>query len=257
MTVRPRLVPGRAVLAAGLAAAIALGGCASSQGPDAGVDPLEPMNRAIFAFNEHLDQYAFEPAARAYRDYVPETFRFIAGNMFENLRDIWTAGNNLLQGKPGAALGDLTRVVINTTFGFAGMGDVASELGLQKHREDFGQTLGVWGVPTGPYLVLPFFGPSNFRDGFGLGLDSYGDPLVHVVDDVGMRNSLWAIRALDLRARLLQAGALMDDVALDRYRFMRDAYLQRRRSLVYDGNPPAGDNDWLDEDDLDDSLGDD
>lgn len=240
-----------ALLAPFLAGAIALGGCASSQGPGANVDPLEPMNRAVFAFNDTLDRYALEPAATAYRDYVPETFRFIAGNMFENLRDVWTSVNNLLQGKPGRAASDFGRVVVNTTFGFIGMGDVASEIGFPKHREDFGQTLGVWGMPTGPYLVLPFFGPSNFRDGAGLALDSYADPMASLVGDVPTRNTAYGIRLLDARAGLLQAGGLMDDIALDRYLFMRDGYLQRRRSLVYDGDPPPTDDgyddSWLDE----------
>lgn len=232
-----------------LAGAMALGGCASSQGPDASVDPLEPMNRAVFAFNDTLDRYALEPAATAYRDYVPETFRFVAGNMFENLRDVWTSVNNLLQGKPGRAASDFGRVVINTTFGFLGMGDVASELGFAKHREDFGQTLGVWGVPTGPYLVLPFLGPSNFRDGPALVADGYADPLAHVVSDVPVRNGIYAIRVLDTRAGLLGASGIMDDIALDRYLLMRDGYLQRRRNLVYDGDPPPDDYDdsWLDE----------
>lgn len=242
----------RAFIAPVLAFALAFGGCASSQGPGASADPLEPMNRAVFAFNDTLDEYALKPAATAYRDYVPETFRFIAGNMFENLRDVWTSVNNLLQGKPRQAVSDLSRVVINTTFGFAGMGDVASELGLPKHREDFGQTLGVWGVPTGPYLVLPFFGPSNFRDGPSLILDAYADPLPYLVDDVSVRNTTYVIRVLDTRAGLLGASGIMDDIALDRYLFMRDGYLQRRRSLVYDGDPPPLDDDyddsWLDED---------
>lgn len=240
-----------ALLCPVLAGALALGGCASSQGPGASVDPLEPMNRAVFAFNDTLDQYALKPAATAYRDYVPETFRFVAGNMFENLRDVWTSVNNLLQGKPGRAASDFGRVVVNTTFGFIGMGDVASEIGFPKHREDFGQTLGVWGMPTGPYLVLPFFGPSNFRDGAGLALDSYADPMASLVGDVPTRNTAYGIRLLDARAGLLQAGGLMDDIALDRYLFMRDGYLQRRRSLVYDGDPPPTDDgyddSWLDE----------
>jgi len=250
---RTFLPPGMrgALLAPVLAAAIGLGGCASSQGPGATVDPLEPMNRAIFAFNDTLDKYALEPAATAYRDYVPETFRFIAGNMFENLRDVWTSVNNLLQGKPGQAASDFGRVVVNTTFGFLGMGDVASELGFPKHREDFGQTLGVWGVPTGPYLVLPFFGPSNFRDGPALVVDAYADPIAPLIDDVPVRNTVYGIRVLDDRARLLGASGVMDDIALDRYLFMRDGYLQRRRSLVYDGDPPPLDDDyddsWLDE----------
>lgn len=239
-----------ALLSPVLAAVLVLGGCASSQGPGASVDPLEPLNRAVFAFNDTLDEYALKPAATAYRDYAPETLRFIAGNMFENLRDAWTSVNQLLQGKPGQAASDFGRVVINTTFGFAGMGDVASELGFQKHREDFGQTLGVWGVPTGPYLVLPFFGPSNFRDGAGLAVDAYADPVAPLIGDVPARNTTYVIRVIDARAGLLQAGGIMDDIALDRYLFMRDGYLQRRRSLVYDGEPPPlddFDDSYLDE----------
>lgn len=240
-----------ALFAPFLAGALAIGGCASSQGPGANVDPLEPMNRAVFAFNDTLDKYALEPAATAYRDYVPETVRFVAGNMFENLRDVWTSVNNLLQGKPGRAASDFGRVVVNTTFGFLGMGDVASELGFPKHREDFGQTLGVWGVPTGPYLVLPFFGPSNFRDGPALVVDGYADPVAPLISDVSTRNVVYGVRVLDGRASLLGASGVMDDIALDRYLFMRDGYLQRRRSLVYDGDPPplddVYDDSWLDE----------
>lgn len=243
-------------LAAVVVAAALLGGCASAQGPGGATDPLEPMNRVIFSFNEKLDDHALKPAATAYRDYVPETFRFIAGNMFENLRDVWTAANNLLQGKPGQALSDAARVVINTTFGFAGMGDVASEMGLEKHREDFGQTLGVWGVPPGPYLVLPFFGSSTFRDAPALVVDTLADPTTVLVDDVPTRNSIYGVRVLDTRAQYLQAGEIMDDVALDRYLFMRNAWLQRRQSQIFDGNPPADqggapayDDSYLDDDD--------
>jgi phospholipid-binding lipoprotein MlaA len=241
-----RRVPRRSV-AAVLAAAVFVGACATSGSRGASTDPFEPMNRAVFEFNDTLDEYALAPAARAYRDHVPETLRFLAGNMFENLRDVWTSVNNLLQGKPGDAASDFGRVVINSTFGFAGMGDVASELGFEKHREDFGQTLGVWGAGAGPYLVLPFFGPSSVRDGIGFVADTYADPLPPLVDDVPVRNAARGTRILDTRAGLLRAGRMVDGIALDRYLFIRDGYLQRRRSLVYDGDPPPLDDDAVDE----------
>ncbi|UCE30993.1 MAG: VacJ family lipoprotein [Burkholderiales bacterium] len=226
-----------------LALLAALAGCATtgSQTPrSAARDPLEPLNRAVFSFNDTVDRLLLEPAAKVYDEAVPELGKFMLRGFFGNIADAWTAVNNLLQGKPREAASDGARVAINSTFGFFGVADVASELGLEKHREDFGQTLGRWGVPPGPYLVLPFFGPSTVRDGLGLWADVAADRTEAVVgsDAVAAVN---AVRIIDARARLLRAGQLMESIALDPYLFVRNGYLQRRRSLVYDGDPPPED----------------
>lgn len=228
--------------ACAMAMAIALSGCATAGGggPAARVDPLEPFNRAMFGFNEFVDRAALEPAARVYEAAVPELFQFMIGNFFSNVGDVWTAANQLLQGKPREAASDASRVLVNSTLGFLGVADVASEMGLEKHREDFGQTLGRWGVGSGPYLVLPIFGSSSVRDGFGMVADMLADPL-REVDSDGRRNNLRATRILDTRASFLRAGDVVDGAALDKYSFVRDGYLQRRRSLVWDGDPPLED----------------
>lgn len=223
----------RAIL---FAACLAAAGCAT--GPNAAKDPFEPFNRVMYSFNETLDDAIVAPAARAYKTAVPELFRQMLGNFVDNFSDLWTALNNLLQGKPGNAVSDLGRFVINTTIGFGGLADVATEIGLERNREDFGQTLGRWGVPTGPYLVLPIFGPSNLRDAPGLAVDSFGDPYLGFAHETGRRNVAWGVRALDTRAGLLGATDVLEDAALDKYSFVRDAYLKRRRNLVYDGDPP-------------------
>lgn len=233
----------RRLIAAGACAlAFSLSGCASTGSPSAQVDPLEPMNRAVFGFNEFVDENALQPVARAYQAAVPELFRYMIGNFFSNLGDLWTAGNQLLQGKPAAAASDASRVLINSTLGFLGVADVATEMGLEKHREDFGQTLGRWGLASGPYLVLPFLGPSSVRDGTGLTLDMLASPL-REIDSEGRRNNLRALGIVDTRASLLRAGSVVDGAALDKYSFMRDAYLQRRQNQVWDGNPPLEDYD--------------
>lgn len=200
------------------------------------VDPFEPFNRGVASFNDALDDAVFRPVATFYDRYTPEVLRLIARNFLSNLLDPYIAVNNFLQGKPADGFSDLGRFVINTAFGFAGFGDPASELGYVKHREDFGQTLGVWGMPTGPYLVLPFFGPSNVRDGFGFGVDAYA-ALIGRFENVPFRNSMAGLEFVETRARLLPTQRLLED-ALDRYLLVRDSYLQRRRNLVYDGDPP-------------------
>lgn len=221
-------------LAAVLAAV--LGGCAS--GPQANpADPLEPFNRSMFAFNDALDRHVLKPVATTYHDAVPHPLRRGVGNFFANLQDVWSLVNNVLQLKVEAAADSFGRVLINTTIGLGGIFDVASEAGIARHTEDFGQTLGRWGVGAGPYVVLPFFGPSTVRDTAALPVDWRGD-LVVQQDDVALRNTLWALRTVDGRAQLLKAGQVLEDVALDKYTFTRDAYLQRRRSAIYDGNPP-------------------
>ena len=229
----------RTSLAALTAAALLASGCATGGGGSgAAADPLEPLNRAVFEFNELGDTYVAKPAAQAYSFVVPELFRGMLGNAFSNVRDLWTAANQLLQGKPMAALGDLSRFVINSTFGFAGVADVASEMGLERHIEDFGQTLGRWGIASGPYLVLPIFGPSSVRDGLGFVAGIYADPLRYVGSE-GFSNNLRLTREIDQRASLLSAGRVLEGAALDKYSFMRDGFLQRRRNQVWDGDPPA------------------
>jgi phospholipid-binding lipoprotein MlaA len=213
-----------------------LTGCAT--GPTANPqDPLEPYNRSMFAFNDAVDRTVLKPVATAYRDNVPSLIRQGVNNFFANLEDAWSVVNNLLQLKGAAAAESFMRFNVNTFFGLAGVLDVASEMGMEKHPEDFGQTLGHWGIGPGPYVVLPLLGPSSVRDTVALPVDYKGD-LVTRVEDVPVRNSLAGLRIVDTRAKYLGLDKVMEQAALDKYSFTRDAYLQRRRSAVYDGNPP-------------------
>jgi phospholipid-binding lipoprotein MlaA len=223
----------RRVAAAAVLAVSLLSACATVERPD----PLEKMNRQVFAFNETVDEYAIAPVARVYRDIVPRLARIGIDNFFNNLKDGWSAINLLLQGRPGDSANDLMRFTTNTVLGIGGVLDWATEFGLEPHYEDFGQTLGVWGLPSGAYLVLPVLGPSSLRDAAALPLDFQASP-DQVTPSVAARNSLAGLRILNTRARLLGATNLLDDIALDKYSFVRDAYLQRRRSQVFDGNPP-------------------
>ena len=214
-----------------------LGGCATTGGgnPD---DPLERYNRAMFNFNDGLDKAIIKPVASGYKAVMPEVARTGVTNFFSNLGDIWIGINNILQGKIGAGVNDFGRFAINTTAGILGLFDVASNAGLEKHNEDFGQTLGRWGMGSGAYVVLPILGPSDVRDGFSrLLIDWHGDP-VWYVGNIPTRNELVGVRAIDERANLLDAGDLAEEAALDHYSYVRGAYLQRRRSLIYDGDPP-------------------
>jgi phospholipid-binding lipoprotein MlaA len=226
----------RRMVAAALVAAL-LGGCATAGGGIAS-DPLEPLNRAMFGFNEAFDKVLMKPVAEGYRAVFPEIVRAGVTNFFSNIDDVWIAANNLLQGKPGQALQDVMRVAINTVFGLGGLIDVASGAGLDKHNEDFGQTFGRWGVGSGAYLVLPFFGPSTVRDGIALFAFDYQVDPVWNINDVPARNTLFSVRAVDRRTNALEAVQAIEGAALDKYRFVRDSYLQRRRSLIYDGDPP-------------------
>lgn len=215
-----------------LLGAALLGGCAS--GPNAHPrDPLEPFNRGVSEFNEAVDGAVLKPVATAYRDVTPDLVRTGVSNFFGNLRDVWSALNATLQLKPRAAAENALRVGVNTAFGFGGLLDIASEMGIERTTLDFGQTLGRWGVPSGPYLVLPIFGPSTFRDAAGFGVESKGD-LVSKVDHIPTRNSLYALRAVETRANLLRATTMLEGAALDKYSFTRDIYLQRRQSLIDD-----------------------
>ncbi|MFC5510677.1 VacJ family lipoprotein [Massilia jejuensis] len=216
-------------LAAGACAALA--GCATPTNPQ---DPLEKLNRATFAFNDTVDRVALKPAATAYQKVLPGFVQTGVSNFFGNLADVWSSANNLLQGKGEAGATDFMRFALNSTFGIVGILDIASEAGLQKHNEDFGQTLGTWGVPSGPYLMLPLLGPSTFRDTAALPADFWADPWT-TVTPVSTRNIGIGLRAIDQRAALLEASTLMEEAALDRYEFIRDGYLQRRQSRVFDG----------------------
>ncbi len=235
----------RASFLAGLTLLMLLGGCASTNNPR---DPLEPMNRVVYRVNDGLDKVLLKPAATLYRGVLPQFVRTGVTNFFSNLYDILTALNNLLQGKLGHALSDTGRIALNSTIGLAGLFDVATEIGLEKHNEDFGQTLGFWGIGDGPYLQLPLFGPSSFRDTVGRVVDTYLDPIRWIWrHDNRTRNSLWGLNLLNTRANLLDSTKILDEAALDPYEFQRDAYLQRRRNLVYDGNPPPTKDDDLPE----------
>lgn len=227
-----------------LGAATLLSGCA---GPNPR-DPYEGFNRAMFKFNDTVDQVALKPAATAYRAVLPSFVQTGVDNFFGNLADAWSAVNNLLQGKGEAGMSDVTRVALNTTFGLLGVIDFASQAGLPKHNEDFGQTLGHWGVPSGPYLMLPLFGASTVRDTAALPLDFNGD-IWRYKEPIYLRNIGTATRAVDQRANLLDASSLLEDAALDRYQFVRDGFLQRRESKVYDGDPPPHKQPPRDDDD--------
>ena len=214
---------------------LAASGCATT-GSDPR-DPWEGMNRATFEFNDAADRAVLKPVAEGYVKVVPGFAREGVNNFYENLADVGTGLNNILQGKPAEGVSDLGRFVVNTVLGIAGLWDVATPMGLEKHSEDFGQTLGVWGVESGPYFVIPFLGPSTLRDAPARAVDpswyySRG------IDNDRVYWSLWGLDQVRNRANLLKAETVLEGAALDRYTFIRDAWLQRRRSQIYDGNPP-------------------
>ena len=224
----------RALLA--LFAAALMAGCAGAPKQD----PLEPWNRKVFAFNEAVDGAVLAPTARAYRSVVPQPVRTGLNNFFANVGDAWSAVNLVLQGRFTDGLSDMMRFGTNTVLGLGGFLDIATEMGLERHGEDFGQTLGKWGVPPGPYIVWPVLGSSTLRDSAALPLDLQAAPETFF-NPARARNQLTLTHLIDTRASLLQASRLLDEIALDKYGFVRDAYLQRRRSLVYDGEPPEED----------------
>jgi phospholipid-binding lipoprotein MlaA len=219
-----------------LLALAAAGGCATTGESDPR-DPLEPLNRAVYRFNDGVDEAIAKPVATAYRDVVPEPLRNYVRNFFSNIGDLLIGFNNILQGKPDEGLQDWARFAFNSVLGIFGINDVASDMGFEKHNEDFGQTFGRWGFSEGPYLVLPLLGSSDVRDGIGTALDLHYDP-VSDFRPIRVRNSAVVLRFTGFRADLLEASRLLEQAALDKYVFQRDAYLQRRRSLVYDGQPP-------------------
>jgi phospholipid-binding lipoprotein MlaA len=220
-----------------LSAVVGLGGCATVAQPTPG-DPLEGWNRGVQRFNDAVDDAVLAPVARTYRDVVPEPLRQGVGNFFGNLGDGWSAVNQFLQGKAEAGLNMTMRVATNTVFGLGGVLDVATEAGLERRSEDFGQTLATWGVGSGPYLVLPLLGPSTVRDTAALPLDLSATSTSLVTGDAGAQLGGTVLGVIHGRSTLLTASRLLDDIALDRYSFLRDAYLARRRNLIHDGNPP-------------------
>lgn len=226
-------------LLATLIVAASLGGCATAPVGASGdaLDPWENWNRKVYAFNETIDENLLKPVATAYADAVPRPVRTGINNVFNNVSDAWSAINNLLQGKFGNAMQDVVRVGTNTLFGIFGIFDVASELGIDPQYEDLGQTLGHWGFGPGAYVVWPLLGPSTVRDSVALPLDQAATPAT-AFSDSSTQYSLAALSIVNRRANLLGATKLLDDIALDKYTFVRDAYLQRRRSLVLDGAEP-------------------
>lgn len=233
-------------LLAGLLGMAVLAGCAT--GPDADPrDPLEPWNRAVYQFNDDVDHVLATPVARVYRSVLPVGIRDRVRNFFANIADPFIGVNNVLQGKIEDGFLDGMRFVVNSTIGLFGIHDVATDMGLEKHNEDFGQTFGRWGVGPGPYLVLPIFGSSDLRDGVGFVVDIYADPLTNVRPH-DVQYLLYGLRFTQTRTDLLEASRILEEAALDKYTFQRDAYLQRRRSLVYDGRPPR-ERELEDEDD--------
>ena len=220
-----------------LAASVLLVGCASAPTTANPKDPWESMNRSVASFNDKVDDNVLKPVATGYRNVVPDLVQTGVRNVFNNFADMWSTVNNLLQLKPLNTAESLGRVVVNTVFGIYGIFDVATYIKLERHPEDFGQTLGYWGVPNGPYLVLPLFGTSTLRDGASLPVDFAVSPTQYI-NDIPTRNQVFALRLVSERAELLKSGNMLEEASIDKYSFTRDAYLQYRRSQIYDGNPP-------------------
>jgi phospholipid-binding lipoprotein MlaA len=216
----------------------ALCGCASMKetrgDPGQRLDPFESWNRKVFAFNEGLDAHFLKPVATGYTKVVPQFVRRGVDNFFNNAADAWSSVNALLQGKVDYSMQDLMRVATNSAFGVLGLVDVATELGIERHNEDFGLTLGRWGFGAGAYIVWPLFGPSTVRDSIALPLDRAASPAL-LISDGRWQFGITVLQVVNIRANLLGASQVIDDIALDKYTFLRDAYLQRRRSLVSDG----------------------
>lgn len=222
----------RGPLLAGVLALLA--GCAGfNKNPR---DPLEPMNRGVMEFNEGVDSIVLKPIATAYKAAIPPMARTGVANFFGNLSDAWSFVNSALQFKFQNAAENFMRVNVNTFFGLGGILDIASDFNIERHREDFGQTLGHWGVPAGPFIMLPLLGPSTLRDTLALSIDRRGD-VVHYVVPTDDRYELYILRAVDVRSNLLRVGTVLEEAALDRYSFIRDAHLQRRRAEIFDGDP--------------------
>lgn len=200
-------------------------------------DPMESWNRSVFKFNDAVDAAVVKPVAIAYRDVLPHWVRTGVGNFFNNLEDLWSGVNNALQLRAVDTADSFGRFVVNTTMGFGGLLDVASEMGMERHPANFGLTLGRWGVGSGPFVVIPLLGSSTLRDTAALSIEYKGN-LVRSINDDSTRNALTVLNLVDTRASFLKAGEVVEGAALDKYSFTRDAFLQRRRNQVYDGNPP-------------------
>jgi phospholipid-binding lipoprotein MlaA len=226
----------KTALLLGVMLAGALQGCATSHDPD----PLEPWNRKVFVFNESLDANVVKPVAEGYKAVTPEPVRTAFTNFVGNFKEVWSTANLFLQGRFRDGTLGVIRVTVNSTFGLAGLIDIATPMQLYKSNEDFGQTLGVWGVKPGAYLVWPVLGSSTLRDSAGMPADMYFS-----VSSLGTypreENLLRSLQIVNARANFLGATNLVDDVALDKYSFVRDAYLQRRQNLIYEGDPPDED----------------
>lgn len=201
-------------------------------------DPWERYNRAIFSFNDGFDRTVFKPVSETYRDYVPDVVQITLRNFISNIADVATSVHFLLQGRPSDAGNSAARVLLNTTIGFLGLADPATEMGFLKTRKDFGLTFGYWGLEPGPYFVLPFLGPSSVRDGVGTLLDFGLNPRDAVITDQSARYALTGVNAVNLRIDIMGAEEALKAISFDRYIGVREAYLARRRSLVYDGDPP-------------------
>ncbi len=227
-----------------LLASLLLVGCGGAAEQRSDADPWEPVNRVVFEINTAVDKATLKPIARGYEKVVPRPVRTGVGNFMRNLETPASSVNNLLQGKPAAAISELLRFAVNTTWGIGGIFDVASRGGLEARPEDFGQTAAVWGVPAGPYVMLPFRGPSTLRDALLMPVDWLMDPL-YQYDDSSVRDKLVVLRIIDMRARLLPAEKFLDD-SKDRYLTLRESYLQNREYEIYDGNPPE-DDEYFDE----------
>lgn len=231
-----------------LAVTVLLSACATTQHTEEVNDPLEGYNRAMYSFNDTLDRFVAKPIAKGYDTVMPDALSQGVSNFFNNLDEIRTIVNDLLQFKFSQAADDTGRFLLNSTVGVLGIFDVAGHAGHERNNEDFGQTLGVWGVGPGPYFVFPLFGPSTIRDGIGEFVDfEFTDPIGYI-DHVPTRNQFYGARVLDRRANLLGLEKVLDEAALDEYSYVRDAYLQRRQDLVYDGNPPEEDFDVFEDD---------
>lgn len=227
----------RSALVALLAATLLLGGCASTTKRGGIDDPFESWNRAMYAVNEPLDKYFARPIAQAYVDIVPSFIRTAVNNYVNNIDDLFSAINGLLQGKWDKAGNDMGRVIINTGFGFGGLIDIASDGGIPRGMEDFGQTFGYWGLAQGPYLFIPLWGPTTVRDGTGELLRLVWSP-TNEIPNVAVRNTVYGFVTVNARAQALDATSLLDQASIDPYTFVRRSYLQRREYLVHDGNPP-------------------
>ncbi len=224
-------------IGAAVSLAVLVTGCTHSPN-----DPLEGYNRQAYYFTEAMDTVVVKPVAHGYHDLVPDVIQTMVSNFFGNIADVWIAFNNFLQGRGDEGFSDVSRIMINTFAGIGGLIDVASDAGLQKHNEDFGQTLGVWGAPPGPYFFIPILGPSTIRDTIAAPADYwFGDPVTYVGNDT-LRWSAVALRGISKRAQLIDAASVIDDAAIDKYEFIRDAYLQRRQRLVHDKD--LSDDQW-------------